>query len=1335
MTQQSTEPSKRDLLAKLLLQQKKSAYNSPLSYGQQALWFIYQNAPDSPAYNMALALKLEGDLELSALQSALQSLVDRHSNLQSTIDFIDGKPVQTVKPIGTYDWKEHQAIDWSEQQLWSSLKSTYEEPFDLTKGPVLRANLFQTASQSYILLLTMHHIMGDASSMNILANELLLLYQAEITGQKTTLPALSTSYADFVQTEIELLNSITGEELLQYWQRQLGDESPVLNLPIDYSRPAVQTYNGASVPFCLHETLSRQLKQLAKQEKTTLFSFLLTAWQILLYRYTGQTEIWIGSPTSTSRRQPQFANLVGYLVNPVVLRATIEPGANLSFRELLSQTKQTVLEAIAHSTYPFPLLVKALQPQRDLSHAPLFQVMIDFQPPGASLVQHNIPDFKISYLDFPQMEGQFDLTLSLSEGEQLKGELRYNRNLFKAETIERMMGHFEVLLSAIIENSEQSFGRLPILTQTETQQLIAWNQTATDYPQDKTIVDLFESQVEKTPDNIAVIFEAQQLSYRELNHQSNQLAYTLIEMGVQTDTLVGICVERSLEMIIGLLGILKAGGAYVPLDPEYPQERLRFMLEDSQVPVLLTQNQFKGLLPELQAEVVCLDDLEELQNPLNTNPERRCRPESLSHVLFTSGSTGRPKGVMIEHSSAIALINWSTTTFENTYFQGTLASTSINFDLSIYEIFVPLSIGGQIILAGNVLHLPDLPHKDKVTLINTVPSAIAELLRTQAVPESVRLVCLAGEPLKNQIVQALYERPHVKAVYNLYGPSEDTTYSTFVLTQRGSKIEPNIGKPIADTQIYILDSSHQPQPISIPGELCIAGAGLARGYLNRSDLTAEKFIEAELFGQTQRIYKTGDLARWLPDGNIEYLGRIDHQVKLRGFRIELGEIETVLSQHEAIKEAVVILHEHQGNKTLAAYLTIETEADELTINHSQLTVDFRDYLKKRLPSYMIPSGFTILEQLPLTPNGKIDRKALPSLNFRKNSSVVYPRDAVELRLVYLWERLLNISPISVLDDFFESGGDSLIAIRLIFVINQEFSTRIPIHELFENRTIEKLACLLRQNSISSTYSPLICLQGQGTKIPFFFVHSAGGSAFDSLEMAKLMGSERPFYAFHPKGIERGESFHTSIEEMAADYAAALRNTQPKGPYLLGGWSFGGLVIFEMARILEQKGEKVSLLIMIDPPEPSDFTYKEDDMEFLMDRLPYFHQNLDLDNMEIQKSNEARLIYVFQEMKLAGLFAPDIDQEYARHWLNLYKHHNKIISLYKLSGKINGKVLFFKPTEKIPFDVQMGNPIPAFKKFLQGGIEVHQAPGNHFTLVSPINTPILVQKIKNRIENL
>ena len=1046
-----------------LLQQH--TYSCPLSNGQQALWFIHQNAPDSPAYNLAFSFELQGNLNLTALQQVLQALVNRHPVLRATIQLVDEEPMQTVQPTGAYHWNEHQAIEWSEQQLWSALKKAIEEPFDLTRESVLRANLFQTHRQRYILILAMHHIWSDGNSVNILANELLTLYQAELSGKKVVLPSMPTSYADFVRAEKAMLNSPTGKELVQYWQHRLGDENPILNLPTDYPRPAVQSYNGASVPFCLPAKLSQQLKKLAQQEKSTPFSLFLTVFQTLLYRYTGQTEIWIGTATSTTRHhQPQFANLIGYLVNPVVLRATIDPAANLSFRELLSQTKQTALEATEYSTYPFPLLVKTLQPHRDLSYAPLFQVMLDFISADLLSLKQDITGLTVSVLELAQMEGQFDLTLNIREGEQFKGSFNYNIDLFKPETIERMVRHFEVLLGAIVENPEQSINQLPMLTENEVQQLQTWNETATDFPIDKTIVDLFEQQVEKTPENIAVVFETQELSYEELNRKANQIAHYLMTLGVKPEVLVGICVERSIEMMIGLLGILKTGGAYVPIDPSYPQARIGYMLDDSAIPLLLTQSHLKKQLPELEPEcvVVCLDEVDFALQAIN-NPAVSRFATDLAYVIYTSGSTGKPKGVMVEHHN---LSNFLRDMQQRTGIIASdklLAVTTLSFDIAALELYLPLISGSLLYLAtretaSDGLALQQQLMKHDISFMQATPATWQLLKHSNWQAETPLNILCGGEALSSELANYLLENGN--RLWNVYGPTETTVWSSAYPIKTVLNTNSLIGQPIANTRIYILDTQHQPQPPGIHGELCIAGRGLARGYLNRPELTSEKFIEVELFGKTERIYKTGDKARWLPDGNLEYLGRIDHQIKLRGFRIELGEIEAVLSQHEAVKEAVVILYEADDNKRLVAYLT--------TVAKSNVELmELKDWLKTRLPDYMIPSHLTVLEQLPLTPNGKIDRKALPTPDASLSNALHEPpSDEVEQNIAMVWQQVLKQENLSIHDSFFELGGHSLLVMQVHRLLQQNYHT-LKVVDLFSYPTIHTLANYLTQNPDST----------------------------------------------------------------------------------------------------------------------------------------------------------------------------------------------------------------------------------------------------------------------------
>ena len=778
---------------------------------------------------------------------------------------------------------------------------------------------------------------------------------------------------------------------LAYWKQQLAN-LPTLQLPTDRSRSPMQTFRAARQCLALPQTLSEDLAKLSQKEGVTLYMTLLAAFKTLLYRYTAQTDIVVGTVTA-GRNQPEIQQRIGCFVNPVVLRTEIKDkptfrqllervrevtlGAfaypmallaafktllyrytgqtdivvgtvtagrnqpeiqqrigcfvntvvlrtdlkdNPTFGQLLERVREVTLGAFAYQDFPFEKLVEELQPERNLGQNPLFQVAFVLQPPMSGVDAM----MNWSQLDIDTETAKFDLTLELQETpEGIVGRFEYSKDLFDADTIKRMVGHFQTLLEGIVANPEQKIAQLPLLTQFEQQQLAGWNNTETDYPKDACIHQLFEQQVERSPDAIALVFEDEQLTYKELNQRANQLAHHLRNLGVGPEVLVGICVERSLEMVVGLLGILKAGGAYVPLDPAYPPERLVFMLEDAEVAVLLTQARLVKSLPKHQGHTVCLDtDWQIIERQSEENLISEVKLDKLAYVIYTSGSTGKPKGVAIEHRNAVALLDWARQVFNPEDLAGVLASTSICFDLSVFELFVPLSRGGKVILAENALHLPTLSGALDVTLINTVPSAIAELLRMDGIPSSVRTVNLAGEPLRNKLVQQVYEHNTVQKVFNLYGPSEDTTYSTYTLVKKGGNEPPPIGRPIANTQIYILDAQLQAVPIGIPGELYIGGAGLARGYLNRPELTAERFIPNPFSDEpSSRLYKTGDLARYLSDGNIEFLGRIDQQVKIRGFRIELGEIEAVLSQHPDVRESVVMKREDaSGNQFLVAYI-------------------------------------------------------------------------------------------------------------------------------------------------------------------------------------------------------------------------------------------------------------------------------------------------------------------------------------------------------------------------------------------------------------------------------
>ena len=945
--------------------------NLLLSYAQQRLLFLDQ-LESGVAYNIPLALEVAGKLDVAALQQSLCEIMKRHESLRTSFavqqgDTKEGVPQQVIHPARPFDLPVvdlrslPQATQTNEVKRLTQAEAL--RPFDLSQDLMLRAQLLQRAAEDFVLLLTMHHIALDDWSLGVLVRELATLYAGYTQGQPSSLPELPIQYADFAAWQRHYLQGEVLERQLTWWQAQLADAPDLLQLPSDRPRPAQQSFRGAAVAVQIEAGLTQQLRQLSRTQGCTLYMTLLAAFQVLLHRYTGQAQIVVGSPIA-NRNHHELEGLIGFFVNTMALCANLS--GNPRFLDVLAQVQSTTQAAYDHQDLPFERLVEELSPERNLAYNPLVQVMFALQ--NAPMGDFTLPGLRVKPAAFEVKTTRLDIETHLWEvDDQLQGYCIYASDLFDRATIERMIGHFQALLKGIVAEPTQPIGNLPLLTKQERHQLLVeWASTssATDSIQDtrpepvegKTIHQLFEEQVERTPDAVAVVMAddqrpetrdwrlaknespvstLQSLTYAELNARANQLAHYLQSLGVGPEVLVGICVERSIEMIVGLLGILKAGGAYVPLDPAYPQDRLGFILADTQVPVLLTQQKVITHLPRHDAQVVDLvADWPQIAQQPSHNPPCQATPANLAYILYTSGSTGRPKGVAIEHHSPVALIAWSAQVFSNAELAGVLASTSICFDLSIFEIFLTLCRGGTVLLVENALELLYTPLAGQVTLINTVPSAMTELVRSNAIPASVQVVNLAGEPLKNALVQRIYQTPTVRKVYNLYGPSEDTTYSTFVLAPKGATTEPTIGRPIANTQAYIVDSHRQPAPIGVAGELLLGGAGLARGYLHRPELTNEKFI-ANPFGPG-RLYRTGDLVRYTATGEIEFLGRLDHQIKIRGFRVELGEIESTLRQHPAVREAVVLAREDRpGDKHLVGYLVADQVDSALQTDHLQ----------------------------------------------------------------------------------------------------------------------------------------------------------------------------------------------------------------------------------------------------------------------------------------------------------------------------------------------------------------------------------------------------------------
>ncbi|WP_375491859.1 amino acid adenylation domain-containing protein [uncultured Nostoc sp.] len=1049
---------KRELLAKLLQENVSQLQTFPMSFGQQRLWFIDQLQPGNFANHISAALRLTGFLNQAALLQTLDEIVRRHEVLRTTFATMEEKPVQVIIPnlslnLPTINLEELSELE-QEAEVKKLVIQEIQQPFNLSQAPLLRATLLRLKETEHILVFTMHHIISDGWSMGVLTQEVAVLYEAFSKGQPSLLSELPIQYVDFAAWQRKRLQGELLQSQISYWKNQLEGAPKLLELPTDYPRPAVSSFQGASYSFELSDDLYVALNKLSQQYGSTLFMTLLAAFQTLLWHYTGSEDIVVGSPIA-NRDRTELEGLIGFFANTIALRTNL--AGNPTFEDLLTRVRTKLLGAYAHQDLPFEQLVEELQPQRNLSYTPVFQVMFVLQNTPMSVFE--LPGLTISPLTIDNGSAKFDLTLEITETPQkLFANLEFNTDLFESSTIKRMAGHFQTLLQEIIANPKLRLSELSLLTEAEKRQLLVeWNDTQVNYPQDQCIHQLFETQVERTPDSIAVVFADQQLSYCELNARANQLAHYLQALGVKPEVLVGICVQRSLLMVIGLLAILKAGGAYIPLDPSYPQERIAFILEDTQAPVLLTQESLLGAMPQHKAKVVCLDtDWQTIAQQTQENLLSVVTTDNLAYVIYTSGSTGRPKGVMIQHASTVAMLDWANKTFAMSAMQGVLASTSICFDLSVFEVFVPLCCGGKVILIENALLLPTLPTTLDVTLINTVPSVISQLLRTDGIPASVQIVNVAGEPLHNKLVQQLYQQDNIQKVFNLYGPSEDTTYSTFAWIHKDTSNTPPIGRPIHNTQIYLLDQNLQPVSVGVPGMLYIGGAGLARGYLNKAELTADKFIPnpyANLPGE--RLYKTGDQARYLPNRDIEYIGRVDYQVKVRGFRIELLEIDAVILEYPVVQEAVVAVHFSQvDSQQIVAYVVPQIE-QTLTIP------ELRSFLEAKLPSYMVPAAFVILSALPLTPNGKVNRQALPTPDTARpeDKELVVPQTTIEKQLAGIWAEVLGLENISINDNFFGLGGDSILSLQVISKAKQTGLHLTP-KQMFQYQTITQLATVI-----------------------------------------------------------------------------------------------------------------------------------------------------------------------------------------------------------------------------------------------------------------------------------
>jgi amino acid adenylation domain-containing protein len=1392
---------KRILLAQLL--REKAAQEQarfPLAHGQRGLWFLHQLQPQSAAYNVAFAVRIRSPLDLPAFRRALQLLIDRHPSLRTTFEESAGQLFQRVHESIVLPFEVIDASALGEAQLQERLADEAHRPFDLERGPLVRIHLFCRSADDHVLLLNVHHIVGDLWSLAVVFDEMRQVYPLLREGRSAALPPLAAHYRDFVRWQADLLAGADGERLAGYWQRKLAGVPTALDLPTDRPRPARLRHHGGALPCRLGPELIARVKALATRAQVTVYTVLLSAFQAMLGRYTGQEDFVIGSPFA-GRSRPEFERLVGYFINMVPLRADL--AGDPPFRELLARTSATVLEALAHQDFPFPLLVQRLGVPRDPSRTPLFQAAFALEkvrPAGQMdalrfLAPQNgtpvhVAGLKTEPCSVEPRTCQTDLDLILEEGHgTIEGLLHYRTDLFDRDTVERLVTHYLNLLEGAVADPDRRLSELPLLSETERCQVLCdWNQTRADFPTDLCLHDLVEQQAQRTPDAVAVALDEQTLTCAELELRANEVAEELRQRGIGRGQLVALLCERSPAMIVAVLGVLKAGAAYVPLDPASPRRRLDLILSDTRTPLLLTQAHLAKKFGAAGDRLSGQDDLVALV-PADVSTSRpadaRRSParglptgDDLAYVIYTSGSTGPPRGVMVEHRAIVNTIHWHLLVQELRESDRVLLTLPYHFDASLCAIFPTLAAGARLVLARpgeerDPYQLLQRIAREKVTVLHTLPSLLRLLLDCPVLDAArdplatLRWVGCGGEVLPPDLPGRLFDRCDAR-LFNLYGPTEVAVDAAAWECRRGeSRPVIPIGRPIANVQLYVLDPQRRPVPIGVPGELYVGGAGLARGYLNDARLTAERFLPladcgVELaktaLGRPARLYRTGDRGRWRPDGTLEFLGRLDQQVKIRGHRVEVGEIESALMDHPAVREAAVALRpEPDGDDRLVAYLVANDNGTDPGKPDLPLE-SLRQHLRQRLPDYMIPAAFVPLAALPRTPSGKVDRKALPAVNRQpaRARPFVPPRTALEEFLAGLYRVLLRLEQVGIDDNFFELGGDSLQAAVLINRVQEKLGQHVSTIAIFDAPTVAGLARHLAEafpraladcglesadgTRQSMEVDPASCdpgpairndllvpLQPLGSRPPLFLVHPPGGIVVCYQPLARHLGIGQPVYAIRSRGLHGEEALPDRLEDMAAEYVAAVRRQQPDGPYHLGGWSMGGVVALEMARQLLALGQPIGLLAFLDttiPCGPANDRFLEE-----ADRTGKEY-GLDMSLEELERLDaEKQLPYLYDHVQKLGLVELDMPVEIVRQIIDdlkrLFHHHVKLAAGYALQP-YPGRITLFRPSE-MPFLVPTRRDRGWGQLALE--VEVHFVPGHHHTMVKDPYVQVLAEKLR------
>jgi amino acid adenylation domain-containing protein len=1286
----------------------------PTSFAQRRLWFMDRLRPGDSAYNVPVAARVHGDLDVPALRRALDRLVARHEILRTTFHERDGEPVQVVAATASVPLPVHEVH--GDAALDAAVRAAAAAPFDLSTGPLLRCALLR-GDTGPVILMTAHHIVIDGWSLGVFFRELGALYAAELTGEAAQVPELTVQYGDFAAWQQTHCTPEALDADVRFWRETLADAPKALDLPTEFPRGRQSSGAGALTTARLSRQLAEDVDELAELSGATPYMTLLAAFQALLGRLAGATDVVVGSPVA-GRMRPELEPLIGCFINTLPQRADLN--GSPSFRDLLDRVRTATLAAYQHQTLSFEHIVDAVRPDRAAAETPLFQVMFGVN----NTPQPTARDGRLGLEFLPQYRDRvkYDLSVTVSRSpDGMDVTVEYRTDLFGPEWIERFLSHYRTLLTAAVLDPDRPIGDLPLLGAAERHRVLEqFNDTTVPFPDDVCVHELVKEQAARTPDATAVVLGEQRLSYRTLYARADRLAHRLRQSGIGPGRRVALCMERSPELVTAILGVLIAGGAYVPLDPDYPDERLDFQLADAQADVVLTHGPVRDRVPATAVTVLEVDRLD-LETGPGVGPEQAAAPTDPAYVIYTSGSTGRPKGVANTHRGLVNRLVWMQRQFGLDATDAVLQKTPYGFDVSVWEFLWPLLSGARLVLAEPGAHkdparLARVIRAEAITTMHFVPSMLSVFVEAADITslDSLRRVICSGEELSAELVRLFHAGGTRCELHNLYGPTEAAIdVSHWHCPPDGTGRTVPIGRPIANTRLYVLDPTGEPTPIGVPGELHIGGVQVAAGYVNRPELTAERFV-TDPFAPHGVMYRTGDLARWSSDGTLQFLGRLDHQVKLRGFRIELGEVEAALRDTDGVGDAVAVPH---GDRLLA-YVTGEPDAVD--------PAALREQLGRRLPEYMVPSVVVRLDSIPLTANGKVDRKALPAPKSAapRATGAAGARDHLELELIALWEELLETGPIGVSDDFFDLGGNSLRVIRMLGRVLERYGQDIPVSAMFSGAaTVERLARELRSagdGAGARVWSPLVALRASGGRTPLFCLPPAVGNVLSYVDLARHLPRDQPVYGLQASGLESGQQPFRSLEEAAECYVRAIRQVQPHGPYRLAGYCVGSVGALAVARRLLADGEPTELLLVLDggPPRLDNGFESADQADvaawFAWELGRAAGRRLEIDPAELSGLTGTALTdAVLARAKERDVLPSDTAPAHIGRLLTTFDAGVRAVRDYPAEA-FPGAVTALRAADEEP----ESSPVRRWEALATGGLRLREVPGDHYSMMRP-----------------